>query len=176
MSKQRIFILDGPDGCGKTNIGKELSRRLSIPYFKNHDEHKYFLSNPDYFVQAIRFVDTYFTSYLEQTKSSVILDRAWPSEFVYSQVLNRKTDFKILRELDKRHKELGTRIIIPVRSSYSNVNDDYQAVNENIQKIHDLYMDFAAWSSCNVQIINVDDENLERELSEILKEERKNEH
>jgi thymidylate kinase len=170
MNPQKIFILDGPDGCGKTNIGMELSRRLSIPYFKNHDEHRYFRKNPDYFVQAIRYIDTYFTSYLEQTKSSVILDRAWPSEFVYSQALNRETDFKVLRELDKRHRDLGTRIIIPVRSSYHDVKDDYQEINEKIQKIHDLYMDFAIWSSCDVQILNVDDEDLEREISEILEE------
>jgi thymidylate kinase len=168
MTNQKIFILDGPDGCGKTNIGKELSRRLSIPYFKNQDEHRYFLKDPDYFRNAIRYVDRYFTSYLEDTGVSVILDRAWPSEFVYSQVLNRTTDFEVLRELDERHRALGTKIVIPVRSSYDNVNDDYDEINKNIQKIHQFYMEFAAWSKCDVQVLNVDDENLDREIEEIL--------
>lgn len=168
MSKQKIFIFDGPDGCGKTNIGMELSKRLSIPYFKNQDEHRYFRKDPDYFINAVRYVDTYFTSYLESSGASVILDRAWPSEFVYSQVLGRKTDFKVLRELDRRHQKLGTQIVIPVRSSYHSVNDDYQEINENIEKIHQFYLKFADWSLCQVQILNVDDENLNQEIKEIL--------
>jgi hypothetical protein len=165
--KQKIIILDSPDSCGKTNIGKELSSLTGIPYFKNSDEHKYFLKEPEYFIHAIRYVDTYFTSYLESSGASVILDRAWPSEWVYSQALGRKTDFGVLRELDTRHSHLGTNIVIPYRSDYSNVNDDYQQVNDNIRKIHDLYMDFSQWTKCKVLLMNVDDENLSREIRDI---------
>ncbi len=165
---QRVIILEGPDQCGKTQISKELARRLNIPYFKNNDEHKYFLSDPGYFINAVRYVDTYFTSYLEASGASVILDRAWPSEWVYSQVLGRNTDMSVLRELDRRHNQLGTVIVIPTRSSYVGIRDDYDAVSKNLQQIHDMYLKFAAWTTCRVLKLNVDDENLEREISVIM--------
>lgn len=159
----------GPiEGCGKTHISQELARRTGIPYFKNSDEHKYFLSDPGYFVNAIRYVDTYFTSYLEASGASVILDRAWPSEWVYSKVLGRSTDMEVLRELDRRHAALGTWIVVAHRSDYSGVVDDYEAVNKNIRRIHDAYMDFAAWTQCKVVLLNVDDEDLDREVHDVL--------
>lgn len=161
---QRIIIYEGPDRCGKTEQAKELSRRLGIQYFKNTDEHKYFLSDPSYFINAIRYVDTYFTSYLESSGSSIILDRAWPSEWIYSQALGRQTDFDVLRQLDDRHAKLGTVIVIPSRSDYSRVSDDYENINRNINRIHDLYEKFASWTNCSVIKVNVDDEDLEREM------------
>lgn len=165
---QRIVIFDGPDSCGKSEMAKELSHRLGIPYFKNHDEHKYFLIDPKYFLNAIRYVDTYFTSYLESSGASVILDRAWPSEWIYSQALHRETDFDLLRELDNRHAKLGTVIVIPRRSNYSNMRDDYESISRNIVKIDDLYGEFIKWTNCKVIELNVDDEDLEREMQEII--------
>jgi thymidylate kinase len=168
MTKRKVIIFDGPDACGKTNMAKELAVETGIPYFKNSDEHKYFLSDPDYFINAVRYVDTYFTSYLEATGASVILDRAWPSEWIYSKVMGRDTDLHVLRELDTRHAKLGTKLIIPWRSDYSKIRDDYKVINDNIQVIHNLYMEFAKyWTQCDVLLLNVDDENLERELTEI---------
>jgi len=162
---QKVVVFDGPDGCGKTHIGKALSAVTGIPYFKNHDEHKYFLKDPEYFIHAIRYVDTYFTSYLEVSGASVILDRAWPSEWIYSQALGRKTDLGVLRELDTRHAALGTYIVIPFRSDYTSTKDDYDQVTKNIRKIHDYYMEFANWTRCKCLTMNVDDEDLMRELA-----------
>lgn len=163
-----IIIFEGPDSCGKTHMAKSLSKVTGIPYFKNNDEHRYFIKDPQYFIHAIRYVDTYFTSYLETTGASIILDRSWPSEWIYSKVMNRQTDLAVLKDLDSRHSKLGTKIIIPWRSDYSKIDDDYEAVNNNIQKIHDLYIKFAKeWTSCKTLLLNVDDENLDRELSEI---------
>jgi thymidylate kinase len=167
MTKQHVIIFDGPDGCGKTQMSQALANELEIPYFKNCDEHRYFLQDPSYFLHAVRYVDTYFTSFLEQSGASVILDRAWPSEWIYGSVLGRKVDFEVLRELDSRHARLGTKIIVPVRSNYENSSDEYEAINDNIEKIHERYLEFAEWSKCDVLVMNVDDENLERELSDI---------
>lgn len=164
----KIIIFDGPDSCGKTHMAQALSKATGIPYFKNNDEHRYFLKDPDYFINAIRYVDTYFTAYLEASDASIILDRAWPSEWIYSKVMNRKTDLEVLKELDRRHAILGTKIIIPYRSDYSKIRDDYEAVNNNINKIHDLYFKFSEeWTLCQSLLLNVDDENLEREIQEI---------
>lgn len=165
---QRVVIYEGADACGKTNMARELARRTGIPYFKNADEHRYFLKDPDYFVHAIRYVDSYFTSYLETSGASVILDRAWPSEFVYSHVLGRPTDMGVLRELDERHAKLGTVLVIPYRTSYVGMRDDYEQVTSNIQRIHDRYMELASWTRCRHLLLNVDDEDLAREMSETL--------
>lgn len=167
---QRIIIYEGPDRCGKSEQAKELSRRLGIPYFKNMDEHKYFISDPSYFLNAIRYVDTYFTSYLESTGSSVILDRAWPSEWIYSQALGRKTDFDLLRSLDERHARLGTVIVIPRRSDYAGVMDEYESINKNIARIDELYGMFADWTKCDVVKLNVDDEDLQREMKTTIQQ------
>lgn len=168
MGEQLVVIYDGPDSCGKTHMAQELSRRTGAPYFKNRDEHRYFLKDPDYFIHAIRYVDTYFTSYLESSGASIILDRAWPSEFVYSHVLGRPTDMGLLRELDERHAALGTRIVIPYRTSYVGLRDDYEQVTNNIHRIHDRYMELATWTKCKKLLLNVDDEDLSREMSETL--------
>lgn len=165
---QRIIIYEGPDRCGKSEQAKELSRRLGIPYFKNMDEHKYFINDPSYFLNAIRYVDTYFTSYLESSGASVILDRAWPSEWIYSQALRRQTDFELLRKLDERHAQLGTAIVIPSRSDYGGVVDEYDSINKNLLLIHDLYKEFAGWTKCKVIQLNVDDEDLDREMKETM--------
>lgn len=169
MNKQRIVIYDGPDGCGKTEMARELSKRLNVPYFKNNDDHKYFLSDPTYFANAARYVETHFTSYLEATGASIILDRSWPSEWIYSQALGRQTDFKVLRELDERHSRLGTKIIIPYRNDYSNCSDIYDSVNKNIQKISDLYQEFYSWTRCKALLLQVDHEDLEKEMEQTFK-------
>jgi hypothetical protein len=166
---QQVVIFDSADNTGKTNIARELCRRTGLPYFKNKDEHQYFLSNPGYFIDAIRYVDTYFTSYLEATKASIVLDRAWPSEWVYSQVMDRSTDIPVLRSLDDRHAAMGTKIIIPFRTDYSAQHDRYDAINENIDAISDLYKLFAVWSNCDTLLLNVDDEDLDRELAEVTR-------
>ena len=167
---QRIVIYDGPDSCGKSEMAKELSRRLGISYFKNADEHRYFLKDPSYFLNAIRYVDTYFTSYLESSGASIILDRAWPSEWIYSQALGRKTDFDLLRELDNRHAKLGTVIVIPSRSSYVKMRDDYESINNNIATSDTLYHEFASWTKCSVIKLNVDDEDMDREMRETMQQ------
>jgi deoxyadenosine/deoxycytidine kinase len=168
MRKQKIIVYDGMDRCGKTEMAKELSHRIGVPYFKNGAEHTHFLKNPEYFINAIRYVDTYFTSYLESSGASVILDRAYPSEWVYSQALNRPTDMGILRELDERHCALGTRIIIPYRQNRDRVVDDYEVVNKNIQKIHDLYHEFFKWTKCKTLMLQVDHEDLELEMKDTM--------
>ncbi len=166
--KQQIIIFDGPDGCGKTNIARALAGALGIVYFKNADEHKYFRSDPNYFINAVRYVDTYFTSYLEVSRASVILDRAWPSEWIYSQALGRSTDMGMLLSLDARHATLNTIIISPFRSSYEGINDEYPEINQRLDRIDDLYCQFAEWSKCHILRINVDSEDLQQQLQIIL--------
>jgi len=165
---QLIIIFDGPDGCGKTNIAQELSVRLGVPYYKNEAEHQYFRADPSYFIHAVRYVDTYFTGYLEKSGASVILDRAWPSEWIYSKVMGRDTDLTVLHDLDRRHAALGTLIITPYRSSYHTVRDEYVEITDRIGLIHDLYTDFSDWTACRNLRICVDSEDLDEQVRTII--------
>lgn len=166
---QNIIIFEGPDGCGKTNIATALSGHLNIPYFKNESEWEFFENDPSYFVNALTYGDPYFLSYLEQTAASVIVDRWYPSEWVYSRVFSRKTNPKVLASIDKRAASLGSKIIIPFRTDYSQVVDQFESIitSDVLKKIHEGYQEFAEWTACSTYFLNVDDEVLDRELQEI---------
>lgn len=167
--EQMVLIFEGPDGCGKTNISQALSQLIGVPYFKNTNEWDFFENDPSYFVNALTYGDPYFLSYLKQTGASVILDRSYPSEWVYSKVFGRKTNEDVLTAVDSLYAQLGTRIILPFRTDYSNVVDQFSSVtSEKLAKIDKEYRNFANWTKCETLFVNVDDENLDRELFEIL--------
>lgn len=166
---RKIVIFDGADGCGKTNMALELSKLTNIPYFKNVDEHKYFINNNSYFINAITYVDTYFTSYLESAKeASIILDRSWPSEWIYSKVFKRPTNDSILNSLDLRHSKLGTKIIIPFKTELKKIVDKYKIINDNINNLMTMSIEFSKWTKCDCLLLNTNDENLDKEMEEII--------
>jgi len=166
---QRVIILDGPDGCGKTNIAKAIAKKYRAPYFKNECELPRFATDPDYFRNAMKYGDPYFASYLKQTGASVTLDRSFPSEYVYSLVFDRESDLNVLREVDLFYQAVGARIIIPYRSDYSMVDDQLDAITvEKLQQLHKVYTeDFVKWTACPVTLLCVDDEDLVREMTEL---------
>jgi len=167
--KQQVIIFEGPDGCGKTNISQALSEMINVPYFKNTSEWEFFENDPSYFINALSYGDPYFLSYLKQTGAGVILDRSYPSEWVYSKVFNRETNNAALEFIDEKYAELGTKIIIPFRNDYTNVVDQFTSVTpEKLIEIDAGYRSFAKWTKCETLFVNVDDENLDRELFEIL--------
>ena len=164
-----IVILDGPDGCGKTNIADALSEILEISVFKNKGEWKFFSQEDNgFFKTCLKYSHTHLLEFLQQTDYGVIFDRAYPSEYVYSQVFNRETDHDILRWCDKKCAQMGVKIIIPIRSDYSNVVDQFDFVDETIlNDVHRKYIEFSNWTECECMILNVDDEDLDREIKEI---------
>jgi len=56
-SKQQIVVLCGPDHTGKTNIARELSKVIDVPYFKSSNEHATYLQNKDLFINQLRYAD-----------------------------------------------------------------------------------------------------------------------
>ena len=165
-----VVIFEGCDKVGKTEMARELSRRLEVPYFKNKSEWKAFSSDPDYFVKALRYGDPYFYTFLRDTKTSVVLDRSYPSEWVYSRVYDRKTDHDALSHIDFLAASFGVKIVIPYRTSYSGLRDDIHNIGEyHLQKLSDMYEEFAKWTKCEVLRFCIDSENLEWEMETIHK-------
>ncbi len=174
-TKQTIVMFVGSDMTGKTQIAKELSRITFVPYFKATSEHTTFLSSRystnDQFLNQLRFADPRVFDLLRQTGHSVIFDRAYPCEFSYSKVLGRETDLKMLHHVDESWASIGTKIVFCHRSSYKGIVDDLDPTIEekHLQQLHDAYEEFIGWTKCQVLRLNVDDENLDREVNEVMK-------
>ena len=166
--EQRIIIFDGPDRCGKTTIAQELSRRLDIPYFKYKGETKAFATDPSHFMNVMKFAEPYFIDYLQDSNTSIIIDRGYPSEWIYSQIFGRQTDMDALFNVDRGFSNLKTKILIPFRSEYIQGDDRFKTITpERLAEIDQMCMKFIKWSSCETLRFCVDDEDLEREIEEI---------
>lgn len=154
---------------GKTQIAQELSRQLDVPYFKNSGEWFTDLRDPSYFKNLLVYGATFLTDFLHQTGASVIMDRNYASEWVYSRYFNRETNDEILRKVDEKFAEAGGKIVICRRKSYNGIRDDLHSYIDShaLEGIDSLYEEFTKWTRCEVLTVWVDDENLERETLEI---------
>jgi thymidylate kinase len=166
--RQRVIILEGPDGCGKTNIGQGLSKKMGIPYFKMTTEAENWRKGK--FKEALEFDQTYLAQLLKQTGYDLIIDRAYPSEWVYSQVFGRETNHHVLRRVDDIFAEIGAHIVIPWRQDYAKCRADELVPNEKLKTIHDKYFEFIKWTKCDTIPVNVDHygDNLQLELDYII--------
>jgi hypothetical protein len=175
---QRIIIFDGPDMTGKTAIARELSHRAGIPYFKASSEHATFLGDcggsrqsgdiPE-FLNQLWYADPRTFDLLKQTGQSIIFDRAYPSEYVYSALFHRQTDMQAIQNLDQLYRSLGANLVLCVRASYAGIRDDLKPDMgpEVLRRQHDLYMDFLRATRLDSVLLHTDDEDLEREIHEV---------
>lgn len=168
--KQTIVILEGADMTGKTQIGQALAQELGVTYWKCDREWTAFKGDPAYFRNTVRYGDEYFLSYLRASGASVVKDRGYPSEWVYARVMGRDRDDGAVWHADAMYASLGAVIVLCRRSSYMGVSDDLfpgELGPERLAQIDSLYGEFARLSQCRIIMLNVDDQDLCRELSEI---------
>lgn len=167
---QQIIIVEGHDKSGKSNIIVELSKRLNIPSYKSSSEHNNFLISQNRFKCDIEYACPARLDLIKQTKQSVIFDRAYPSEYVYSLFYNRDTNLQSLQMLDEEYAKLGAKIIICQRKNLDGIVDDLDPKLDSraLQEIAQLYDAFTSVTSCKVYKLYVDDEDLDREVNEII--------
>lgn len=169
---QRIFLVEGPDQCGKSAIGQHLAKTLEIPYFKNSvDKDAFAKDDINYFKNCMKYAEPFWLSYLEQSKSSVIMDRGYPSEYVYSSVFGRQTDKDLIFKLDQMYAKLKTFIIFCYRKDYSNWKDDFDPDRIDSSRLRALdaeYRSFFDSTFCRVIHLNVEDHDLGRQTKEII--------
>ena len=170
--KQRIFILDGPDQCGKSEISQHLAKTLKIPYFKNSIDKKAFANDDEnYFQNCMRYAEPFWLSYLEQSKTSVVMDRGYLSEAVYSKVFSRETDHDLIMKLDEMYSKLNTYIVFCFRSSYTGWYDDFDPKridSKTLWKLDSEYRLFLNTTKCRVINLCVDSHNLNEQTNVIL--------
>lgn len=171
MNDQNVIFLVGADMCGKTQIAQALSQKLQIPYFKPSEERQTFVNNQSKFLFDLKYADPRMADFLWQSGYSVVFDRGFPCEWVYSKLLNRETDDVALRHVDNVYASIGAKIVVTYRSSYVGIIDDIDSSlkEEKLEVIDRLYREFAKWSNCSVMFLNVDSENLDWEVEEICK-------
>lgn len=169
--KQRVIFFVGADMCGKTQIAKEVSRITKIPYFKASSEHDSYLSKNDLFLNQLRYADMRVFDVLKQTGCSIIFDRGYPCEKVYSKVFGRKTDEEILQIEDAAYASIGAQIVICYRNSYQGIVDDLDPnIDQNVlETLTKEYVSFSKWTKCKTILLNVDDEDLSREVKDVIK-------
>lgn len=174
LPKQLVLFFVGPDMCGKTQISQEIGKVTGIPYFKASSEHDSFLSSRvskrEAFLNQLRYADPRVFDVLKQTGYSLIFDRGFPCEYAYAKVFGRETDQTMLRHMDEMWSTIDARVILCTRSSYEGIVDDLDPTvkGEVLQRIHDAYLDFASWTKCKLFNLNVDDEDLNREVADII--------
>lgn len=69
---------------------------------------------------------------------------------------------------DDMSAEMSVKIIIPYRTNYENVDDEFGVNPIKLVEIESEYRAFAKWTKCDVMWLNVDDEDLDREIKEIV--------
>jgi thymidylate kinase len=96
MNKPNLYILEGPDCCGKTTLAKKFAQERHAFYFHSTATPKLFSALDDYHKNIIENVHTN-----QALGFSVILDRFWPSEVAYGKVFRPESgyDFERIAEL-----------------------------------------------------------------------------
>lgn len=169
--RNMITILEGADMTGKSQIARELAKMLKLPCFKASTEKETFLSNQERFINDLKYADTRMVDFLKQTQHGCVFDRAYPSEWVYSQYFNRPTDWEALTYVDREFASLDAHIVICKRKSYDGIVDNLnpKLKGKELVKLASLYERFALWTNCKVYKLYVDDEDLNREVKEVMK-------
>jgi len=161
----------GPDRTGKSNIAEALSDKLGIPVFKNSDEWHTALDSEDYFLNLLRFGGPFLMDFMVQTGVSVILDRFYPCELVYSKAFGRQTDESVISWMDKKFAAAGGKLIFCLKKDYSGLKDDVypdDLPQTKLEEIGTLYEEFYEATACESCLIYTDDVDLDRQLGDIL--------
>ncbi|MFV2014778.1 MAG: hypothetical protein ACC656_05085, partial [Candidatus Heimdallarchaeota archaeon] len=139
MKNKHIILFEGPDRCGKTKIAKELAKILNLEYFKNFKEQINFTAKNT--LDAFRYETHYLLQLLQNVKfgtNGIVLDRHFPSEYVYAHAYDRETDDHLVWWFDTEFAKLGTKLIYCYKSKYKKFDDEVIKLEE-IKNIRNQY-------------------------------------
>lgn len=148
-SKQYILHFTGHDLAGKTSIAKELSKQIEIPYFRNPNNKNYFNQKNDFLnpVEYAKHSNTLLhaeggleINFLNQTGYSIIRDRSYICEMVYSVVYNRVTDLDFIRLLHESYCSIpGFFIIFCFKEFFNKKFEDDCVKEDEIEQLKTIY-------------------------------------
>jgi thymidylate kinase len=159
-----LIIFEGPDGCGKTNIAQGVSERLGVPVYKSGKEPELFYE-PEGQYLSLKWANYEMIKLLEVTGTSVIFDRFFPSEWVYSQVFNRKTDLDLVKKYDKWWSSLNG-IIIWLDKPTMDVEDEL-IPSSKYNEIRMKYFEYMQTTQCHLLYLDTTDHDLHAQVDSI---------
>jgi len=78
---KRLFIIEGPDCSGKTTLAKRIAMMRNAMYIHATGSGKLFAAMLDYHLSIVKNASINLSN-----GHDVVLDRLWPSEYVYGQI------------------------------------------------------------------------------------------
>lgn len=98
-----LFIIEGPDGSGKTSLAETLSKQTGYPIVHR--------SQPKSEEEKAKMFDEYLR--LASSSKNVILDRCWYSEMVYGPVMRDASvlSYPDMYKLEAAAKKHGAIVI-----------------------------------------------------------------
>ena len=167
-----MLALEGCDKTLKSLFAERLTHLLHVPTYKNKGEWSSKLDSSTYWRDLLEFGGTFLIDFMEQVRPSVILDRFYPSEWVYSQVFNRETNFEVLRWMDERFNAMGGIIILFRRRSYQGFVDDLHVEIDAtmLERLDAKYEEFKSWTKCRVVEVWLETEDLQKETDYIIQQ------
>lgn len=163
---QKLIIWEGCDGCGKTNIAAAVSERLGIPVYKSGLEDQMFHDKDSQYL-VLRHGNYEMIKLLDVTNSSVMFDRFFPSEWVYSQVFDRQQDLDTVLALDKYWSQLGGKIIWLDKPNIE--ENDELVPRSKYNEIRKKYKEYMKLTKCDVLYLDTTDRDLEKQVDLISK-------
>ena len=162
---QKILFFEGVDKTGKSNIAKCLSEIISAPYFKNTTEKLFFT---DKTITKYRWLDQlYLYEFLKQTGYSVIIDRGFISDLVYTRIFRKKNKETIekLIIVDKLFASIGAKIIYCYKTKNTFVDDVIDI--DKYSSLSNEYDRFLKLSFCEILKLDTTDMNIDSQINKI---------
>ncbi len=162
-----IILCEGHDASGKTTISKELSRLIEYPYFKYKWTTKNTITNKDVHELVNYVVCDYSLRLLHISNTNIIIDRHYPSEWVYGSTY-RNLDIKTLDNIDQFFSKINGILVICYKTEIKTKINEFLSINE-IEKIRNKYFEFGKYTKCkNILFLDTTDENLEEQTKKII--------
>lgn len=129
-----IFVLDGPDGVGKTTLGKRLAERTGGKYL--HLTYRWKDKINLYHDAAIRWA--------ARQKETVIIDRWWPSEAVYAKAYRGGSTWPLYGRMAERVAgKFGVLYIYCLPDSVEEAVDRHRKLKNEREEMYDDIADVA---------------------------------
>jgi len=164
---QKILFFEGVDKTGKSSIAKRLSKIISTLYFKNTTEKLFFT---DKTITKYRWLDQlYLYEFLKQTGYSVIIDRGFISDLVYTRIFRKKNKETIekLIIVDKLFASIGAKIIYCYKTKNTFVDDVIDI--DKYSSLSNEYDRFLKLSFCEILKLDTTDEKINEQIKRIVK-------